>query len=329
MTRESKRGPTKMADRWHTKGALFSILALLGCFPAFATERQVIPFELNEYDHMVVRVEVNGNDRATAVIDTAATFPMINRRTAQLAEILELGEDPPMVSVLGLTGEDIFPVVSLDTLVVGNVMKTDMPVALNADFNVLGTQNVLPASAFEGDVLDFDFANQRVMVYNGRPDRSVRLIPSSIRYTDRGGLIFIDVEINGYKGKALIDTGSNVTFINRQFAEHAGTRTNEDKTKRLQGATSGDLSLRIATARSMQVGDYRLSRTDILVSDPPLFEFLGISEEPSMVLGLDLLSAFRVQIDRRRSRLILSVPGTRQQRTALRYSRTDTFLPIQ
>jgi len=329
MTWESKRRPTKMADGRHIKGAVFSLVALMGCFPAFASERQVIPFELNEYDHMVVRVEVNGNDRATAVIDTAATFPMINRRTAKLAEIPELGENPPMVSVLGLTGEDLFPVVSLDSLLVGNVLKTDIPVALNADFNVLGTQNVLPASAFEGDVLDFDFANQRVMVYDGRPDRSARLVPSSLPYTDRGGLIFIEVEVNGRKGKALVDTGSNVTFINSRFAEHAGTRTNEDKTKKLQGATSGDLSLRIATARSMEFGDYRISRTDILVSDPPLFDFLGISEEPAMVLGIDLLSAFRMQIDRRRNRLILSVPGSRQQRTALGYSPTDTFIPGQ
>lgn len=329
MTRESKRRATKMASGWHTKGAVFSMLALMGCFPAFASERQVIPFEVNEYDHMVVRLEVNGNDRSTAVIDTAATFPMINQRTARLAEIPEPGENPLLVSVLGLTGQDIFPVVSLDTLVVGNVMKTDIPVALNADFNVVGTQNVLPASAFEGDVLDFDFENQRVMVYDGRPDRSVRLIPSSIRYDDRDGLIFIEIEINGRKGKALVDTGSNVTFINSRFAEYSGTRANEEKTKKLQGATSGDLSLRIATARSMNIGDYRIARADILVSDPPLFEHIGLSEEPAMVLGLDLLSAFRMQIDRRRGRLILSVPGSRERPSALGYSPTNTFVPNQ
>ncbi|MEZ6001437.1 aspartyl protease family protein [Hyphomonas sp.] len=326
MTRESKRRPTKMADGWHTKGALFSLLALMGSFPAVASERQVIPFEVNEYDHIVVRMEVNGNDRATAVIDTAATFPMINRRTARLAEIPELGENPPLISVLGLAGEDIFPVVSLDSMVVGNVSKTDMPVALNEDFDVIGTQNVLPANAFEGDVLDFDFENQRVMVYDGRPDRSVRLIPSSIRYEDRDGLIFIQVEINGRKGKALVDTGSNVTFINSSFAEYSGTRTNEEKTKLLQGATNGDLSLRIATARSMDIGDYGIARADILVSDPPLFEYMGLDQEPAMVLGIDILSAFRVQIDRRRNRLILSVPGARQRPKALGYSPTDAYI---
>lgn len=326
MTWESKRRPTKMADGWHVKGAIFSLLAVFASAPAFASERQVIPFELNEYDHMVVRVEVNGNDRATAVIDTAATFPMINWRTAKLAEIPELEENPPMVSVLGLTGEEIFPVVSLDTLTVGNVLKTDVPVALNADFNVLGTQNVLPASAFEGDVLDFDFENQLVMVYNGRPDRSVKLVPSSIRYKDRGGLIFITVEINGRKGKALIDTGSNVTFINSRFAEYSNTWTNEEKTQRLQGATKGDLALRIATARSMEIGDYHISRTDILVSDPPLFEFLGINEEPAMVLGIDLLSAFRMQIDRRHNRLILSLPGTPQRGPAAGSTPITTYI---
>jgi hypothetical protein len=127
-----------MASGWHIKGAFLSVLALLGFFPALASERLVIPFEVNEYDHMVVRLEVNGNDRATGIIDTAATFPMINRRTARLAQLPELEDNVPMISVLGLTGEEIYPVVELETLLVGNVAKKDLQVALNVDLNVNG-----------------------------------------------------------------------------------------------------------------------------------------------------------------------------------------------
>ncbi len=108
MTREPKRRVPDKANRWHRKGAVLITLALLGSLPAFASERQVIPFEINQHDHMVVRLEVNETDRVTGIIDTAATFPMINGRTARLADIPELGENPAMVRVLGLTGAEVF-----------------------------------------------------------------------------------------------------------------------------------------------------------------------------------------------------------------------------
>jgi predicted aspartyl protease len=299
----------------------------LGSLPAFSSERQVIPFEVNEYDHMVVRLEVNGDDRATAIIDTAATFPMINRRTARLAQLPELEDNPPMINVLGLTGEDIFPVVQLETLMVGNVLKTDLPVALNVDLNVTGAQNVLPANAFEGDIIDFDFENQRVMVYNGRPDRSSRLVPSTLRYDDENGLIFVDVRINGRKGRALVDTGSSVTFINSRFAEKSSTKTNVEKTKILQGATGDDSSLRIASVKTFAIGEFRVSGVDVLVSDPPLFEYLGLNEEPAMVLGIDLLSSFRLQIDRRRNKVVLSMPDSGRNTPSVNFNARDTLFP--
>ena len=326
MKWEQKRRAPQMADRRHRKGAALIGLALLAGLPAFASERQVFPFEINDHDHMMVDVSVN--DRAaTAVIDTAATFPMIDGRTARIAGISPPGENPTMVNVLGITGAEIYPVVRLDSLMVGNVLKTDLPVALNAHLDVPGAHNILPASAFEGDVLDFDFQNQRVMIYNGRPDRSAYLVPSVQKIDEVDGLFFVEVRINGRKGRALIDTGSSVTYINSSFADVSRTKANVEKTEALQGATGGDVALRVATARVMTIGEFRVEKVDILVTDPPMFEYLGIGEEPAMVLGLDLLSTFRMQIDRRRHRLILSLPDNGVNTSRLNLNARDTRIP--
>lgn len=326
MKWETKRRAAAGTDRRHRKGAILFGLAFLAGLPALAAERQVIPFETNDDDHMIVQLEINDGARTTGVIDTAATFPMIDGQTASLAGVPELGENPPMVNVLGLTGAEIYPVVRLDQLIVGNVLKTDIPVALNRRLDVPGARNVLPASAFEGDVIDFDFENQRVMVYNGRPDRSNSMVPSVQRYEEINGLLFVDVRLNGRKGRALIDTGSSVTYINSRFALESGTTANEEKTKTLFGATGGDQSLRVASAKMMMIGDYRIARVDILVTDPPLFDYLGMGEEPAMVLGLDLLSTFRMQIDRRRGRLLLSLPESKNTRS-LNLNARDTRIP--
>lgn len=327
MKWEQKRRAPRAADRKHCKGAILIGLALLAGFPAFASERQVFPFEINDQDHMMVTVSVNDNT-ATAVIDTAATFPMIDGRTARIAGIPPLGDNPPMVNVLGITGAEVYPVVRLERLMVGNVLKTDLPVALNAGFDVPGAHSILPASAFEGDVIDFDFQNQRVMVYNGRPDRSAYLVPSVQKIEEVDGLFFAEVKINGRKGRALIDTGSSVTYINSRFAEISGTKANVEKTEALQGATGGNLSLRVASARVMTIGEFRVEKADILVTNPPMFDYLGLSEEPAMVLGLDLLSAFRMQIDRRRHRLILSLPDDGTMTRRMNLNARDTRIPV-
>lgn len=299
---------------------------VLAALPAFATERQVIPFDFNAEDHMVVRMAVN-DGAATGIVDTAATFPMIDGRTARIAGIPDPGKQAQQVNVLGVTGPAVYPVVRLDRLTVGNVLKTDLPVALNRRLDVPGATNVLPANAFEGDVVDFDFENRRIMIYNGRPDRSASMVPSALRLREVNGLLFAEVRINGRKGQALIDTGSSITYINSRFAMDSRTRANEEKTRVLQGATGGDQSLRVASARLLQIGDYRISDVDILVTDPPLFDYLDMDEAPAMVLGLDLLSVFRVQIDRRRNRLVLSLPKSDRNTRSLNLNARDTHIP--
>ena len=127
MKWEQKRRAPKAATGKRRAGAALIGLALMAGWPAFASERQVIPFEINEEDHMVVQLGVNEGGKTTGIIDTAATFPMIDGKTARLAGIPELAENPPMVNVLGVTGRQLYPVVRLDSLMVGNVLKTDPP----------------------------------------------------------------------------------------------------------------------------------------------------------------------------------------------------------
>ena len=295
--------------------------------PAFASERQVIPFSMTEETHMMVEMDVNDGAMVMGIIDTAATFPMIDGRTAQAAGVSDPGENPTLVNVLGVGGRELFPVVELERIVVGNVAKADLLVALNTRLDNPGMKNVLPVNALEGDVIDFDFEKKRVLVYNGRPDRIRHMVPSSQKIEVENGLLFIEVRVNGKKGRALIDTGSTVSYINNVFAEEAGTVSNRERTQALWGVTGGEHDLRIATARTLQFGDYRVSKVDILVTNPPLFEYLNLGEEPAMVMGLDLLSSFWMQIDRRRNRLILSLPDTGGITRNLNLNARDTRIP--
>jgi hypothetical protein len=115
--------------------------------------------------------------------------------------------------------------------------------------------------------------------------------------------------MNGVTGLALIDTGSSISYVNSRFADDAGAKPNIEKTQILQGVSGKGIPVRVATARKFTLGAHRVSGPDLIVADPPLFAHLGLAEEPAMVLGLDYLSIFRVQLDRRRGYLVLGIGG--------------------
>lgn len=276
---------------------------------AAAAERLVVPFQISELEHMLIPLEINGTTITTGVLDTAATFPMIDSRTALRSGVPAPDAASPRISILGVNGTQDYPVVRLESISSGNVRLNAVEAAYNRDLSIPGTAaNVLPASAFPGDVLEFDFRARKISAYNGRPDRPKTEAYDVVPYELDEGLIYVNVRINGRKGRALIDTGSNLTYVNSVFADLAQLRSNPDKTQLLQGATGGDQSMRVATARKVQISDFSFSNADLFVSDPELFRLLGIDAEPVMVIGLDLLSEFRVQFDRRRSELVLILP---------------------
>lgn len=294
---------------------------------AMAAERLVIPFQISELEHMLVPIEINGITISTGVVDTAATFPMIDGRTALRSGIAAPDAASPRINILGVNGTKIYPVVQLTSLKAGNVRLNAVEAAYSRDLDIPGTAaNVLPASAFPGDVLEFDFRTRKISAYDGRPDRDKNSVHGIVPYRLEGGLMYVDIRINGRKGRGLIDTGSNLTYVNSAFADLAGLKTNAEKTLLLQGATGGDESVRIATARKVQLADFNFKNSDLLVSDPELFRQLNIESEPVMVIGLDLLSGFKVQFDRRRNQMVLILPDRPIDRVGLDLAARGTRL---
>lgn len=279
---------------------------------AGAAGRLAIPFEINDFRHMVVAIEVNGVATSTGVLDTAATYMMIDSATAQRGGIDAPGDDAPHVTILGLNGERDYPVVRIDRIAIGNLQMAGLNAAWSPDIDIPGTAaNVLPSSAFPGDVLEFDFDKGLIVAYDGRPQRRSTEQSDRLDYELIDGLMFIDVRINGRKGRALVDTGSNLTYVNSAYAALADLPRDRDRTKRLLGVTGDSSNVWITNAKKVSVADFSVSRLDLLVSDPALFDQLGFAGEPLMVIGLDVLSQFRVQIDRSRQQIVLSVPGSR------------------
>jgi hypothetical protein len=207
--------------------------------------------------------------------------------------------------VFGLLGERTFPLVNLGSVSSESVRIFDVRTAYNDREQMPGGPLVIPAVAFGGDVLDFDFPAGRFSVYDGRPKGDASGTGRGPLRIE-GGLLFADITINGVKGKALIDTGSPFSFINSKMAQVAKTQRDEEKSTLLQGATGGQMAVSVAAVKRFSMARFSVRRISMVVADPAMFDDLGLRDEPAMLLGLDLLSLFRVQIDRRRGYIFLT-----------------------
>ena len=277
--------------------------------PSDVPERTVVPFEMNRFDHMVVALDINGLSATTGVIDTAATFAMIDSNVALRGGVAAPDAASRTINILGVNGDRDYPVVRLDTVTAGNLRIHAIDAAFNNEIDVPGAAiNVLPASAFPGDVLEFDFEARTISAYDGKPEVRRTHYADAVKYSDDGGLIFIDVRINGKLGRALIDTGSSLSYVNTTFARAASMRRNDELTHLLFGATGDTETAWVGSARKIRLADFYVKGPNLMVADPVLLERLGLTDVPVMVLGLDFLSKFRLQFDRRKQQLILSMP---------------------
>ena len=315
-------------DWRHAAIAASLFLAPNSAIAAERAETLVVPFEINELDHMVVDVEINGTAQSTAVLDTAATFALLDSRVARQSHVPEPAEGARTVEILGLNGVKVYPVVQIGGLKMGELSLPAMDAAYSKDLDIPGAApNVLPSAAFPGDVLELNFEERQIRLYDGRPDRSNSGVSDAVNYETRGGLMFVEVRINGQAGVGLIDTGSNLTFVNSAFAKSAKMRPNDELTQLLQGATGGSTDVRVASARKLAIGEFNFLRAEILVADPFLLTSLGLADQPAIVIGLDYLSQFTVQFDRRRERVVLTLPEAKRSGVRLELKGNGSRIP--
>jgi predicted aspartyl protease len=301
-----------MTQARRTVSPLFQILFLLASMgivsalspTALATEKRSLVLTHSESHRPFTDVLINGVG-SSALIDTAATIPLIDDSYLDLEA---LGEDAPTIEatearILGIGGQRFYPVARLPNLSAGGERWSDLRVAVNNESLFPINKSVLPISIFESRVVDFDFRNDRVYLYEGRPKRVRRAHQASVRYQDVNSLMFVPVKINGVRGRALIDTGADVSFINPQFAEQSKAKFDEDRTAILRGSDLTRNRASIYQVRRIAFAENEFNRVTVPVLETDLFTELGFGDEPMMIFGMDLLQHFRVQIDRGRQRI--------------------------
>ena len=242
-----------------------------------------------------VDVLVNGRGPYHFIVDSGADTSVVGLR---IAHDLELPLATPAI-LDAMTSRNIVDRVKVDQLTIGSstVRNLELPALREVD---VGGDGMIGIDALVEQRLMMDFEKHLIKVEDARVPEKID--PHDIVIIARrqhGQLILTHVKAAGYDLDAIIDTGSEITIGNLALRDKL-MRGNRDKfiTVPVVGVTGATENLQFARIGELQLGPVTLRDVPMAFADVPPFKLFGLSEEPALLLGTDLLENFkRISLD--------------------------------
>jgi len=239
---------------------------------------------------MTVEVRVNGRGPYHFVVDSGADTSVVGLRIAQ-ALALPMGT-PAILNAT--TDRAVVDRVRVDELALGqsSFKSLELPALKEID---LGGEGMIGIDALVNQRLMMDFEKHVIKVEDA--SIPVQYLRGEIVITARrrrGQLILTQVTAAGLPLDAVIDTGSEVTIGNLALRDKL-IRGNRDKftTVEATGVTGVSMELQMAVIGELKLGSVTLRNVPMAFADVPPFTLFGLSKQPSLLLGTDLLATFR------------------------------------
>jgi hypothetical protein len=237
-------------------------------------------------------VEVRVNDRGPYqfIVDSGADTSVIGMR---IARDLQLPLATPVI-LNAMTARNVVDRVKVDRLTVGSSTIGDLELPALREVDV-GGAGMIGIDALVHQRLMLDFEKRLIKVEDARipvmhePGEIVILAKRQ-----RGQLILTHVKAVGYELDAVIDTGSEVTIGNIALRDKL-IRRNHARFVEVPviGVTGETINLQMARIDELQLGPVVLRDVPMAFADVPPFKMFGLSKEPALLLGTDLLDTFR------------------------------------
>jgi hypothetical protein len=253
----------------------------------------VAPTRRDRIGRIWAPVLIDGKGPFRLVLDTGANRSAITARTAEL-----LGNPPAQdgaARVTGFTGTAIVPTVHGGTMEVGELLigPADLPV-LSDVFG--GAQGVLGIEGLQGKRIYADFTHDQLVIArsHGEPARSdFTAVPLKIVR----GLLVANVMVGSVHAKAIIDTGAQGTVANLMLRNALMRHPPRNAAHQdIIGVTLDVQSGDYLQAPDIDFGHLTVRGVRVTFGDMYLFQHWGLTEEPALTLGMDLLGSFDVLI---------------------------------
>ncbi|HEY0630252.1 MAG TPA: retroviral-like aspartic protease family protein [Sphingomicrobium sp.] len=243
-----------------------------------------------EFTRMTVEVRVNGRGPYRFVVDSGADSSVVGLRIARDLQ-LPLGTPTVLHATTDSARVDRVRVAQLQ-LGSSMVQDLELPALREQD---LGGEGLIGIDALVQQRLMMDFEKRTIKAEDAR--QPAKLLDGEIVVTarrKRGQLILTQVTAAGLPVDAVVDTGSEITIGNLALRDKL-IRGNRNKFTTVQatGVTGVTVDLQLARVDELRVGSVTLRDVPIAFADVPPFKVFGLSKQPSLLLGTDLLETFR------------------------------------
>ena len=271
--------------------------------------RFVAPTRRDRIGRIWAPVSINGQGPFRLVLDTGASHSAL---TAKLAETLGISLDTKhTVRLQGATGSVTVPLVPVDSLEIGDLLMLPRRLPIVPDA-LGGAEGILGTDGLGNKRIHIDFRNDRITIMRSRNEQAgpgYVTIPITFM---RGKLLVVDAWMGGVRTKAIIDTGGQATLGNvalrTALAERRKTQDAAAVPDQVTGATLDVQSGNRLATPSIVMGEVLVRNAAMTFADFEIFEYWKLTDEPAMLVGMDVLGLLdTLIIDYRRKELQVRV----------------------
>jgi predicted aspartyl protease len=240
----------------------------------------------------VALISINGQGPFRFIIDTGANRSVLSQGLATRLGLAHSGEGV----VHSIDGSELAMLVNVESLSFGPLRLSGGETPVLDGPMLDGEHGLLGVDGMAGRLLHVDFTKHCVEIFESAaqmPMQGWLSVPARVRF---GSLLMVQGEIMGVRVNVLIDTGSNISLANVRFRD--ALRGVAARSVEYHGDHAFTFGRPIVLAQSVWTPRLRLGRTVVdgvkaYVGDFHIFELWGLQEEPTLLIGMDVLARSR------------------------------------
>lgn len=267
------------------------------------------PTRADRSGRVLAAVQINGRGPYRFILDTGANSSALAPRVVnELA--LPAADD---IQVHGVTGTAVLPAVHVESLRAGDVLLPAAVLPILPGDIFAGADGILGVAGMRDMRIEVDFLRDRVVIARsrGRPATSgFRTVKASLW---QGGLLLVDGRVGSIPAQVIIDTGAERTIGNVPLREAilARSKPGQEFATTVFGATPDVEAGIYFRAPRIAIGSTQLVDLPVTFGDLHVFELWGLTGEPALVIGMDVLGRLeRFVVDYRRREFQIKARGT-------------------
>lgn len=242
---------------------------------------------------VVAPVTVNGQGPFRFIVDTGANRSVISEDLAARLALTQNGTS----DVHSVHGVSVAPLVNVDRLQYGDVSLNAASLPILSGGVLAGEQGLLGVDGMGGRRLRMDFERNCIEIVPSSQARRLRNGWSTLEGDMRfGHLVVVRGSIDGVRVHLLLDTGSDSSLSNVALREALDARMRRRSRTQDNVAYAAGSNFELGSSiyvRLLTMGELEVRDLTAYVGDYHIFQLWNLIDEPTLLLGMDVLSQAR------------------------------------